>query len=40
MDNEKQLILIPYAKRKEKINKVFHTIGDSNGIPYPSNNII
>ena len=40
MDNEKQLILIPYAKRKEKVNKTFDTIGDSNGIPYPSNNII
>ena len=40
MDNEKQLILIPYAKRKEKVNKTFDTIGDSNGISYPSNNII
>ena len=40
MDNEKQLILIPYAKKKEKINKTFDTIGDSNGISYPTNNII
>ena len=34
MNNEKQLILIPYAKKKEKINKTFNTIGNSNGISY------
>ena len=40
MNNEKKLILIPYAKKKEKIKKTFHTIGDANGIPYPKVGVI
>lgn len=40
MDNEKKLFLIPYAKKKEKINKTIDTIGDANGIPYPDCNVI
>ena len=34
MNNEKKLLLIPYAKQKEKIKKTFNTIGNSNGISY------
>ena len=34
MQNEKELYLIPYATKKEKVNKTFHTIGDANGISY------
>jgi hypothetical protein len=40
MNNEKKLILIPYAKNKEKINKTFHTIGDAHGIPYPNLSVV
>ena len=34
MKNEKELFLIPYATKKEKVKKTFHTIGDANGITY------
>jgi hypothetical protein len=40
MKNEKKLYLIPYATKKEKINKTFHTIGDANGISYQSYSVI
>ena len=40
MKNEKELILIPYAKKKQKINKTFHTIGDAHGIPYPNVSVV
>ena len=40
MDNEKKLLLIPYAKQKEKIKKTFNTIGNSNGITYSEYRII
>ena len=38
--SEKEISFIPYAKKKEKINKNFHTIGKANGISYPQFNII
>ena len=40
MENEKQLLLVPYAKQKEKINKTFNTIGKLNGISYSEYRII
>ena len=40
IENEKQLYLIPYAKKKEKINKTFNTIGNSNGISYSEYSVI
>jgi len=40
MNNEKKLILIPYAKKKQKINKTFHTIGDAHGISYPNLSVV
>ena len=40
MKNEKNLFLIPYAKKKEKVNKNFHTIGDANGISYPNLSVV
>ena len=40
MKNEKELILIPYAQKKQKINKTFHTIGDAHGIPYPNVSVV
>ena len=33
-ENEKKLIIFPYAKQKQKINKTIHTIGHSNGVTY------
>ena len=33
-DNEKKLIIFPYAKEKQKINKTIHSIGHSNGVTY------
>ena len=40
MNNEKQLYLLPYAKKKEKIKKTFETIGNSNGISYSKYSVI
>ena len=40
MNNEKKLLLVPYAKQKEKIKKTFNTIGNSNGITYSEYRII
>ena len=40
MKNEKNLFLIRYAIKKEKVNKNFHTIGDANGIPYPNLSVV
>ena len=40
MENEKKLILVPYAKKKEKVNKTFDTIGDANGISYPNTKMV
>ena len=33
-ENEKQLIIFPYVKEKQKINKTIHAIGHSNGVTY------
>ena len=33
-ENEKHLIIFPYVKEKQKINKTIHTIGHSNGVTY------
>lgn len=33
-ENEKELIVFPYAKEKQKVNKTIHAIGHSNGITY------
>ena len=35
MKNEKELIIMPYAKEKQKKNKTINTIGAINGISYP-----
>ena len=39
-EQEKELILIPYAKEKQKVNKTLNTIGNANGIFYPTYSII
>ncbi len=39
-DNEKQLILVPFVRQKEKIKKTFPTIGKSNGISYSEYRVI
>lgn len=33
-ENEKKLIIFPYVKQKQKINKTIHSIGHSNGVTY------
>ena len=33
-NNEKKLIILPFAKEKQKVNKTIHTIGNSNGVTY------
>ena len=38
-NNEKKLIIFPYAREKQKINKTIHTIGNSNGVTYPKTSI-
>ena len=40
INQEKELILIPYAKEKQKINKTLNTIGNAHGISYPNCNVI
>ena len=40
INQEKELILIPYAKEKQKINKTLNTIGNANGISYPRCSVI
>ena len=40
MNKEKELIIIPYAKEKQKINKTLNTIGNSHGISYPNCSVI
>ena len=40
MKNEKNLYLIPYPTKKQKINKTFDTIGDKNGISYPNLSVV
>ena len=40
MDKEKELIVIPYAKEKQKVNKTLNTIGTAHGISYPTCSVI
>ena len=40
INQEKELILIPYPKEKQKINKTLNTIGNANGISYPTCSVI
>ena len=40
MNKEKELIIIPYAKEKQKINKTLNTIGNAHGISYPTCSVI
>ena len=40
IDKEKELIIIPYAKEKQKINKTLNTIGNAHGISYPTCSVI
>ena len=40
INQEKELILIPYAKEKQKINKTLNTIGNAHGISYPNCSVI
>ncbi len=40
INTEKQLLVLPYPKKKEKIVKTLNEIGRSNGISYPTNRVI
>ena len=40
INQEKELIMMPYAKEKEKINKTLNTIGNAHGISYPTCSVI
>ena len=40
INTEKVLLVIPYAKEKQKIHKTLNEIGRSNGISYPNYRII
>ena len=40
INTEKELLFIPYAKEKQKKNKTLDELGRSNGISYPSFNVI
>ena len=40
LNQEKELIILPYAKEKQKINKTINTIGNANGISYPQYSVI
>ena len=40
INNRKQLLVLPYPKKKEKIVKTLNEIGRSNGISYPTNRVI
>ena len=40
INTEKELLVIPYPKEKQKINKTLNTIGRANGISYPICNVI
>ena len=40
INTEKELLFMPYAKEKQKINKTLNEIGRSNGISYPNYSII
>ena len=38
--NEKELVLLPYAKEKQKVFKTLNTIGNAHGISYPALSVI
>ena len=40
INTEKELLVMPYAKKKQKINKTLDELGRSNGISYPTLNVI
>ena len=40
INTEKELLFMPYAKEKQKINKTLNEIGRSNGISYPNYRVI
>ena len=40
LNNEKELILLPYAKEKQKVFKTLNTIGNAHGISYPTCSVI
>ena len=40
LNQEKELIMLPYAKEKQKVNKTINTIGNANGISYPTLSVI
>ena len=40
INTEKVLLVIPYAKEKQKIKKTLNEIGRSNGISYPNYSVI
>jgi len=40
LTNEKELILLPYAKEKQKVFKTLNTIGNAHGISYPTCSVI
>ena len=40
LTNEKELILLPYAKEKQKVFKTLNTIGNAHGISYPTLSVI
>ena len=40
INTEKELLVMPYPKEKQKKNKILNEIGIANGIYYPTTNII
>jgi hypothetical protein len=38
--DEKELVIFPYVKEKQKVNKTIHTIGHSNGIVYLKTSVL
>ena len=39
-NEEKDLIMLPYPKKKENVNKTLNTIGNAHGISYPVYSVI
>lgn len=39
-NTEKELMLVPYAKEKQRVNKTLNTIGSAHGISYPKYSVI
>ena len=38
--DEKELVIFPYVKEKQKINKTIHAIGHSNGVVYLKTSVL